>query len=128
MKHTAEWFRDRIDVIPYSVELKAYVVGVFDKFVVSPPHELLTKSITIAYADARFSGDFAKFQRLGDWVLWQRSFMPTSSHVNIIEQFGKDSYRMCYVLLRGQWEVYQELAQNLTNVVIDVRSQIVPQV
>ena len=123
MKHTEDWFRERIEEIPYSLELKAYVVGVLNRFV-TQPFELPRGSVVLAYADARFSGDFVKFQQLGDWILWQRSFVPTRDNVELIERVGKESYQTCHVLLHGQWRVYDELSQQLSSVASSVNSKI----
>lgn len=127
MKHAEEWFRERIEVIPHSPELKAYVVGVLKRFVVAP-FDLPSNSVVIAYANAKFSGDFVKFQQLGDWILWQRSFMPTQDHVEIIERVGMESYQSCYVLLRKQWKVYQELSMHLPEIASTINQQIAPRV
>lgn len=108
----------------HSADAVAYVAGVL-KAQVAPRQgeDLSHKSVVLEFQAASFAGDFARFQRLGDWVLWACSVFPQSVENNreIIVDFGQRSYSACYRLLRGQWKVYAELASELPSLTQRVR-------
>lgn len=123
MKPGEDWFVERIGDLPHSPEVKAYVVGVLVKFVTAPI-TLASDSVVLAYADARFSGDFVKFQDLGDSILWTCSIVPTPDTSSVLETIGRLSYETCHNLLKGQWEVYRDLSRNLMDLTKQVHARI----
>jgi hypothetical protein len=122
------WFAERLQGLRYRPETLAYVGGVL-KTLSHPRAEddLSKQSIVLAYAAARKNGDFATFQRLGDWVLWVDMIFPESIEGSreAIESIGRLSYYACHRIMRGQWVVYEELADELPRIAARVRRSLV---
>lgn len=123
------WFSDVLIELPGSSELRAYVVGVLNKYVGSSIDDLSKTSVVFAFAEAKNAGPdaFAKYQQLGDWVLWINSFAPAAvkPNVAIVEMMGRQSYDACYRLMQRQWKIYEELADRLPAVTRAVHSKLV---
>jgi hypothetical protein len=123
------WFAGKLHVLErrYSPEVLAYVVGVLVALGTSASTDMSTKSVVLAYQDATETGDFAGFQRIGDWVLWVDAVFPDSiaSERFVVESFGRMSYLSCHRILRGQWRLYEELADELPSLAVSVRSALV---
>ena len=118
------WFASRLEPLSFGVDTKAYVTGVLSRLKTADifgPHD----SIVLAFHDARVKGDFAAFQRLGDWVLWVDAMHPEfiADHHEVIESIGRMSYYACHRIMRGEWRVYEELADQLPSIVQGVRRQ-----
>ncbi len=80
------------------------------------------ESIVLAFAEARSTGEFLKFQRIGDYVLWGLSFAPQSFEVpEVAVDLGRLSYYTCWRLTDKQWVVYEELADDLPRLRIELR-------
>lgn len=122
-----DWFSTRLATLPHSDEVKAYVVGVFTRYIVSVDDEMSKESIVLAYDKAIQVGDFAGFQRIGDWVLWVRTFAPSSikCQPKFVESLGTASYNACYRIMRGQWKVYEELALQLPILTVMARARLI---
>lgn len=118
------FFAERLTRLRCSPEAKAYIVGVMCSFVRPVGFEMT--SVVTQFALARERGDFVAFQRLGDWILWARSIVPTVDHVDVWESVGRLSYDACHRLLRGQWKVYEELADGLPDLTRQAHLLIVP--
>ena len=118
------WFHERLQSLPHRPETIAYVAGVMKAL--SRPgagDDMSRQSIVLAYAAAKNSGDFAAFQRLGDWVLWVDCILPGAivDEKALVESIGRLSYYTCNRMLRGQWIVYEELADELPNIAVHVQ-------
>lgn len=109
---TEGWFVERLESLPQSPEVKAYAIGVLQRFVVSTVDDMSNQSLVMAFIDAQASGDFVKFQRLGDWTLWHMSCAP-NIETAVVESMGRMSYEACHRILKRQWRVYEELANDL---------------
>ena len=117
-----KWFADAISNVPHSNEAKAYVVGVYSRFIITSDGDLSKDAIVTRFSAARTSGNFAEFQRIGDWILWVDTFCPESiRNRELIESIGRLSYYTCHRIMLGRWKVYEELADNLPKLVIDAR-------
>jgi hypothetical protein len=122
------WFADRLHGMRRKPETVAYVAGVLKSL--AKPRELddLSKrSVILEFASARETGDFATFQRIGDWVLWVNIVMPESLEGTreAVESVGRQSYYTCHRILRGQWHVYEELADDLPTIARSARHMLV---
>ena len=122
------WFAERLKSLPQSDEVKAYVVGVFTRYIINVDDELSRESIVLAYDKAQQAGDFNGFQRIGDWVLWVRTFAPTSigCQPKLVDALGSASYNACHRIMRGQWKVYEELALQLPILTAMIRARLHP--
>ena len=84
-------------------------------------------SIVRTYQDAVVRGDFASFQRIGDWVLWSGIVVPDrcEQERDVALLFGRLSYLSCHRILRGQWRVYEELANELPSLAAEAHRRLV---
>ncbi len=122
------WFTERLQGLRYRPETVAYVTGVLKALARPQPGDDFSRtSIVLAYAEARRTGDFALFQRIGDWVLWVDTIMPESleNSRECVESIGQLSYYTCHRIMRGQWVVYEELADELPRIAARVRRSLV---
>ena len=128
IKSLDTWFTERLKSLDYEPETVAYVTGVL-RTLGHPSDEdvFANRSIVLAYADARLAGDFAAFQRIGDWVLWVDAVVPESieREHEAVESIGRLSYYACHRILRGQWHVYEKLADELPTIAARVRRRLV---
>lgn len=128
IKELDGWFADRLKGMRYRPETVAYVTGVL-KTQARPRDEdvFANRSVVLAFQDAALKGDFAGFQRIGDWVLWIDVIMPAHLDMNreAIETIGRMSYYSCHRILHGQWLVYEELADELPSIARHARRMLV---
>lgn len=114
-----DWFAGQLTDIRCGDEARAYVVGVLSNRII----DMSDESVVLAFQDASLKGDFAAFQKIGDWTLWVSAFAPhpQKGQRDLVERFGRLSYYACYRIMRGQWRLYEELADELPAIVYDVR-------
>lgn len=117
-----QWFTDTLSGLKCHEDTRAYIVGVLAQ----PLHDMSDESVVLAYRDATLIGNFVSFQRIGDWALWASAFVPRQeeSQQQLIEGFGRMSYYSCHRILREQWRVYGELANDFASIVRDVRCNV----
>lgn len=110
---------DAVQNIACSNEARAYIVGILSR------PEVTAGSIILEYARAR-NGGFPALQRLGDSVTWSAMIVPEclGDHEKVAVSVARVSYSTCHRLLRGRWALYEELADDLPRLIIDVRSVI----
>lgn len=121
-----QWFAERLHGLRYERETCAYVTGVLADFRHNTENNLSKRSIVLTFDEAQQRGDFAAFQRIGDWVLWVSVVQP--QHIvnvkDVAESFGRLSYYRCHRIMRGQWRVYEQLADELPYIVADVQCKL----
>jgi len=121
------WFAERLQGVRCGSDTRAYVVGVLAGFRSAKAMLDPTASLVVALAQARQSGDFTAFQRLGDNVLWTSSFCPQAiGDAELIKTIGRSAYFSCYRLVNRQWKCYEELADTLPAIIADVRRRCSP--
>ena len=116
------WFALRLTSLRCSADTKAYVTGVLSRFRTAED-DLSNVSIVLAWRDASMKGDFAQFQRIGDWVLWVDALCPEhiSQNREVVETIGRQSFYSCHRIMKGQWRVFEELADELPKIAVGVR-------
>jgi|SRR5579871_4567820 len=119
-------FAEKLKALPRDPETVAYVVGVLGKRKWEGD-DLSQDSILLAYVDANEKGDFAGFQRIGDWVLFADIMVPAhfTGVREFVENVGRLSYYRCFRLMGGKWRVYEELADDFPRLVTQVRQALV---
>jgi hypothetical protein len=119
-----DWFAGRLEGLLCRADTKAYVTGVLSGF--KPGDVLSDQSIVLAWHEARTKGDFVTFQRIGDWVLWAEAMQPAFNRENraVVESIGRMSYYACHRIMRQQWLVYEELADDLPIIAAGVRCKL----
>jgi hypothetical protein len=116
-----DWFCRSLEGIKVSRDARAYLVSLFSSMR-SARNDMSDESIVLAFAAARNTGEFLKFQRIGDYVLWGLSFAPESFEVpEVAIDLGRLSYYTCWRLTNKQWVVYEELADDLPRLRIELR-------
>ena len=77
----------------------------------------------MAFNSARETNQFEAYKQVGDWVLWFGTFCPErmNSFRQVYESCGRLSYAACHRILRGQWPLYEELADELPIIVNNTR-------
>lgn len=122
------WFAERLQGLKYRPETIAYVTSVLKTQANPKPHENMAgRSVVLAYADAREKGDFAEYQRIGDWVLFVNVILPESieQEREAVTTIGRLSYYSCYRLINYKWDLYEELADELPSLALHVRRKLV---
>lgn len=115
----AGWLDAEIGDIGVSREARAYLVSTLDRVSRDPHLDMSDSSIILSYASA---AGFPDFQRIGDWVLFRASILPTCND-RIAIDFGRLAYARCYRIVRS-WRVYDELSDDLPRVVAEIRSRV----
>ena len=122
--HLDTWFSERLKTLRYDVIIQAYITSVLLKFKTSTDAFARDESVVLAFHDAKQSGSFVAYQRIGDWILFVDSFYPESikSNQDVVESIGQLSYYACYRLLKRQWHVYERLADELPTIAKEIRN------
>jgi hypothetical protein len=122
----SDWFSSQLKHLRCSEDAKAYIVGVMVGYT-KPRHDMSKSSIVLEFDNARLTGDFVAFQTIGDWTLWMSSIVPKTdkSQRELVERFGRLSYYECYRLLKKQWRLYEELADDLPSIIYEIRQSLV---
>lgn len=116
-----DWFCKRLEGVEASRDARAYLVSLFSSMR-SARDDLSKESIVLAFSEARTTGEFQKFQRIGDYVVWGLSFVPESFEVpDLAVDLGRLSYYTCWRLTNKEWRVYEELADELPRLRIELR-------
>lgn len=120
------WFAETLSGLRCQDETRAYVAGLLANFHHASAPDLSTQSVVLALADARLKGDFVAFQRIGDWVLWVDIVHPAfiKHHVDVTEAAGRQAYYCCHRIMMGQWQVYEELADELPRLARAIRCKL----
>jgi hypothetical protein len=95
-----QWFYDIVNPLSVSDNVKVYVIDVLSK----PERADLSKESVV---DAKASAT----------TLWIGSINPQHEHRNVVQTFGRLSYMSCYRLLGRRIHVYEELADDLPQIV-----------
>jgi hypothetical protein len=89
---------------------REYIRSVFSK------PEPIKSSITLSFLEAKTQANFSSFQKIGDWSLFCLTLDLLPQHSAILENLGCKSYEACYFLLKKQWDVFGELAENMPKI------------
>jgi hypothetical protein len=118
-----EFFYTELEKLKCDRDTRAYVASVLTKFKTSSA-DLSKESITLLYAQAKFSQDFNTFQNIGDWLLYIKAFYP--EHLNNASSdyyysIGSSSYYSCYKILNKKWKLYEQLADLFPYLSLEIR-------
>lgn len=119
-----QYFEEKLKDLKVSPHTNDYLIRLFSD---APASDFSNTSLTLLYANAKFKYDFETYQNLADWILFQKTINPghlidaSDSYYNAIAQ---NSYYKCYLILRRQWKIYEELADFFPKIVNDLRKNI----
>jgi hypothetical protein len=113
-ENVVDLFEELLTDLRCRQDTRAYIVGIFAKHNISNL-DLSGQSITVLFSQARDTGNFTIFQRLGDWLMFCNGI--ASEHLRFASRDYYDtvarmSYYACYRLLNRSWPAYEELADN----------------
>lgn len=120
------WFSERLQGLEgYRPETIAYITGVL-KAQGKPRGQdcMAGQSVVLAFHEAKLTGNFAQYQRIGDWILFVDVILPDSikHEREAIVTIGQLSYLTCYRLVQHKWDVYEELSDCLPDIARSVRN------
>jgi hypothetical protein len=113
-KNLNNFFDEILTELPCQTDTRAYIVGVFSKYR-NATYDFSKDSITIEFARARDGQDFSRFQNLGDWIFFTGTFNPkalNNASKDYYQSIGRLSYYSCYNLIKKQWRLFEEMADN----------------
>lgn len=111
-----DWFCEQLQEVSVSDPARAYLTTLFSSMKTTKD-DMSRESVVLAYARARDRREFSEFQRIGDWTIWSLSMVP--EHVkehDLAVDLGRLSYYACWRMLRGEWTLYEELADDLPRI------------
>jgi len=117
-----KYFKPVIDKLAYSSELNSYLLNLLVN--ASKLENFSNNSLTLKYIEAQANYNFNSYQALGDWILFCQVYAP--AHLKGAEEkyynaLAQNSYYSCYVLLKKQWKLFEELADLYPEVIKDLR-------
>lgn len=108
-----KFFEEKLSDLECEEETRSYIIGIYSKFKID--NDLSKNSITLLYADAKYSQDFVIFQKLGDYIFFSQTITPgylkhaSKEYYNTI---AKLSYYSCYRLTNRKLNVYKNIGDN----------------
>lgn len=109
------YFADELEELECDPNTKSYITNLLSSFRNSSL-DYSNESLTLIYWEAQKTGDFVKYQKIGDWILFCSTMFPEHLNDASTEYYysiGQLSYYACYRLINKQWKVYEELADDL---------------
>lgn len=119
-----KFFEEVLSGLHCRPDTRAYIVSIFSKYRNSE-FDLSKDSLTTTFSHARETQDFASFQNLGDWIFFSRTF--AQGHLRFASEdyyrtLAQLSYYSCYRLIKCQWILFEELADNFEKIEKEARS------
>lgn len=118
------YFANELEELNCNENTRSYITNLLSSFRNSSI-DYSNESLTLIYWDAQQKGDFVKYQRLADWVLFTASIFPEHLNGATTEYYysiGQLSYYACYRLLNRSWQLYEELADDFVPLSEQTRS------
>jgi hypothetical protein len=120
------YFNEILSDISCQQDTKAYIVSIYDKYKSNAP-DFSKKSITVLFAEAKYTHDFVTYQNIGDWIFFANTLTPghlkyaSKDYYDTIAQL---SYYSCYRLINKQWKLFEELADNFQYIEVEVKDRL----
>lgn len=117
-----KYFKPVIDKLAYSGELNSYLLNLLIH--INKSKNFSKDSLTLKYIEAQQNHNFDLYQAIGDWILFCQVYVP--QHLNGAEEkyynaLAQNSYYSCYIILKRQWKLFEELADLYPSIVKDLR-------
>ncbi len=113
-----DFFDECLENLQCRNETKSYIIDLFSKF--KSESVLHSKSITVAFSEAKFKNNFHLYQQLGDWLFWANVLYPSCLNGASEEYYtnvARLSYLRCYRLLDRKWLLFEELSDDYIKLV-----------
>lgn len=122
------YFYNELKTLRYDDTVRAYITSILEKYK-NTKFDYSNQSITLMYAEAKYKQDFFTFQNIGDWIFISASLFP--EHLNGASKqyyisIGQISYYSCHKILKNQWRVFEQLADQFVPLTAETRKIIKP--
>lgn len=112
------YFIPKVEKLECQEYTKAYLISTLSNINKIP--DLSNQSLTIAYAEARARQSFIKYQNIGDYLLFIKTYAP--EHLNATTQeyyitLAQISYFTCFKMTYRKLSIYEELADRFKYIV-----------
>lgn len=120
------FFSEKLNDFPYGDTVKAYIISICKQYL-KPDNDFSKQSLTLLYIKACENGDFSQFQSIADWSFWLAVFQAPAfiEHKILYEGIARTSYDRCHRILRGQWPIFEQLADEFPQITKLTREKIV---
>ncbi len=106
-----DFFNETIELPTCEEKTKAYIVSIFSD--IASSGDLSKESVTLLYNKALENYSFETFRNIGDWLFFAKCMFPASLNGASPEYYNaiaSSSYYKCYVIMKRQWLIFEELA------------------
>jgi hypothetical protein len=120
----ADFFTESLADLKCQDDTRAYIISIFAKFKNSSD-DLSKCSLTLRLAQAHEKQNFSIYQNIGDYLFFVNSIAPqylTGASQDYYDSLASVSYYSCYNLIKRQWHLYYELANEFTPLYKQARS------
>ena len=110
-----KFFEEKLSDLDCEEDTRSYIIGIYTKFKIADNNDLSNQSVTLLYAQAKYSQDFVIFQKIGDWIFFSQTITPNYlkyASSDYYDTIGKLSYYSCYRLTNKKWTVYKNISDN----------------
>lgn len=117
-----KYFKPVIDKLAYSNEVNAYLLNLLIE--IKKSEDFSKDSLTLKYIEAKSNYSFSSYQSLGDWILFCQVYFPkhlAGAEERYYSAIAQTSYYNCYIMLKRQWKLFEELADLYPEIVKDLR-------
>lgn len=127
-KSVSGFFRELLVDLNCQEDTKAYIVSIFSKYKTAD-FDLSQDSISLRFAQARYTQDFLTYQTLGDWIFFANTMAPKHLQYASKEYYdtiARLSYYSCYKIIKHQWKLFEELADDFMSLEEQVKKLLPP--
>lgn len=120
------YFEQNLQNLSCKIETKTYISSTFTS--IKEDQVLSKKSLTLTLASAKEKNSFKLYQELGDWLLWASVFAPEhlkNASKEYYDAIAQLSYYQCYLLLKRQWQLFEEISDCFPIIVYECRSYLI---
>ena len=127
-KNITNFFDEILSDLRCHQDTRAYIVSIYGKYK-SPDLDLSKHSISLEFAQARSKHDFFIYQNLGDWIFFSNTMIPQHlkfASKDYYDTVARLSYYSCYKIINKQWKLFEELADDFSNIERQVKDKLKP--
>lgn len=120
------YFTEQLKLLNCQDKTKAYIISILSKYKYAS-FDYSNSSLTLLYNEARLQSNFYTFQNLADWIFFCEVIFPQhlqDSSKDYYHSLAQVSYYNCYKLINKQIDIYENLADEFTQLTIKTKSLI----
>ncbi|HEY5267698.1 MAG TPA: hypothetical protein VII94_01025 [Candidatus Saccharimonadales bacterium] len=107
-------------------DTRSYIIGIYGKYNTAE-FDFSQDSVTLLFSQARDKQDFLTYQNLGDWIFFANTVAPQhlkNASKDYYDTVARLSYYSCYRLIKCQWKLFEELADDFLNLEEQVKRRL----